>query len=174
MPRVLIVCLILLMAFSACGKKERGGEEAMSPKPNMPHGDLADGANPPEIMPGDKVYLELTIFHPRYIHLTGSPAVSVLTPGIPGLKFEKTQYDLTTAGFPMLIPFEILRDAPHKPYILRFGLRISYAFKADEIPLVRHEMLDVPVVITKRLLRQPRVVHLPLEHHMQIEQEERH
>ena len=171
MRRAVIVVLVLAVVLAACGKKQETGEEPMTPQPNIPRGDLADGTNVPEVMPGDRVYLELTVYHPRYVYLSGKVPVSVLPPGVPGLVFEKTQYDMTSPSFPMIIPFEVTREVARAPVTLRVGLRVSYANKAVNSEQVRHEMLNVPLVVTKRTTRKPKIVHLPLEHYLQVDQE---
>jgi hypothetical protein len=125
-------------------------------------------------MPGDKVYLELSIYHPKHIYLTGEVPVSVLAPGGAGLHFAQPQYDLSSPHFPLIIMFEVTREAPARPYTLRLGLRVSYADKADDVVQTRHVVLSVPLLITKRLPRRPKIVHVPLEHYLQLDLDEKH
>jgi len=175
MQRMMIAALLMVaLTFLACGQKAPSGEESMEPKQAVAVGALAEGTDVPEVMPGDEVLLELTVYHPRYVYLTGGSPVEILPPRDTGLEFKEKRYRLTLPRFPLVIPFKVTRDARRGAFMLKLGMRVTCANKADDSIQIKHVLLQVPLKIVKRTAgRRAQKLIVPLEHFLQVEPEKK-
>jgi len=175
MRRFLIVVLALtLCAGLACqNRDEVVTEEPLEPKPQPRENNaaLTKGAEVPLVVPGDKVVLELTVFHPPVVYLTGEVPVSVLAPADRGFEFEQTRVDLTQPRFPLSIPFTVTNENKGGAKTLYLGLRVNYAFKADGDTHQKNVLLEVPLEIDSRIRRPRTTLRVPIEHFLKIQED---
>ncbi|HPM78095.1 MAG TPA: hypothetical protein PK961_13460 [bacterium] len=170
MRNYLIVCLAILVLFTAaCNKKaEVAGEEAMEPKPEATEEDTGIGL--PQVAAGDHLLVELTVYHPRYVYLSGDSPVTVFTPAMPGFTFLEKKIDMKTPSFPMIINCAVDRNAPKGKNVLKLGVKITYTDKADESTSHHNALVEVPVqVIPQNTARMPQNVNIPVEHYLELD-----
>jgi hypothetical protein len=163
------VLMALLVAAGGChGAKSRVGAESLKPKTPSKNAEPAAG-QVIDLAPGDRAQLELTVFHPPFIYLTGKSPVTVYPPTTVGWRFAKREYDLERPFFPMIIPFEITNDVAIGPYKLRLAVRLEYAFKADDKPLSTNVMIETPFrVIPGVGVRRERIIRAPIEYTLEV------
>ena len=170
MRKSIIVCLVLLLMFAvACTKKEEvAGEEEMEPK--IQATEVDDGLGLPQVSPSDKLSIELTIYHPRHIYLSGTSPVTVFTPAMPGFEFTFKKINMTTPSFPMIITCDINRKAPKGKNVIKLGIRVTYTEKANETSSEKIALLEVPIqVVYHTAKRIPKIVKIPLEHYLELD-----
>ena len=170
MRNALIVLLIVgLSILAACKAREPAGEEPMEPKQVTQDQTPQSAAANYEVMPGDTVVLELSIYHPRHIYLTSKEPVVVLAPFDSGYTFEKKRYTLVQSRFPMFIKFKVSRTAPRGQTSLKMAMQVTYAEKADESVHTRNVLLDVPLNIMEiQSGRRTRIQRIPVEHFLDV------
>lgn len=168
---LIVFCLLLATAVS-CQKTETAGEEPFAPKEYAATGGQSESVELPEVAPGDTVILELTIYSSRDLFLTGKKPVVVMPPAEPAYEFDKKSYQLAQPRFPMQIVFKITRDAPREETIVKLGLRLTYAYRANNTRHMRNALLEIPLDIKKRTVnRSPKRIRLPIEYFLESTKE---
>ncbi len=170
MRNTLIVCLAIFLLFAvACkSKTEVAGEETMEPKPEAAEEDTGIGL--PQVAAGDHILIELTVYHPRYVYLSGESPVTVYTPAMPGFTFLEKKIDMKTPSFPMIINCAVDRAAPKGKNVIKLGVKVTYTDKADESTSHKNALLEVPVqIIGQTTQRMPQNVNIPLEHYLELD-----
>ncbi len=173
MRRLTVFLLALTLCLTiACEKKsDVVTEEALEPKaipeetPEAPEGFAG-----PTVPWGAPIVLELTVFHEPTIFLTGKKPVVIFAPADRCWDFEKKTFTLDKPYFPLKIPFKISRECKAGPQVLRMGMRVTYAHKADETIKERNVLLEVPLNVQK--VQRPRTaVRVPVEHFLELGEE---
>jgi hypothetical protein len=173
MTRVWLACVCVLLAVGCGGEKQKVGVEELPPKTSP--AEASPDAAPrgvTEVMATDNLVLELTVYHPPYVYLTGDAPVTALVPAMTGFVFEKKAFPLDKDYFPLSIPLKITREAPVGDTTLRIGLRIQYAYKADDKVLVKNALLEVPLKVLKISGGpRPKSVRVPIEYFLPVQNE---
>lgn len=174
MRKLLIVGLIglLLVAAGACRQKENAsGEEDFQPK-ELITGDKkteADSRQPTVVVAGDVVVVELTVYHPAYVYLTGESPVTVMAPVDEHCVFEQSLFPMTVARFPMEVRFSISPKADPASFQLRLGLKVNYAYKSNDEPVFKNTLVNVPLKIVPIAEgHTPRTIRIPLDHFLSV------
>lgn len=171
---MIVVVALLLVAGAACqSKNDVVTEEPLEPKDvaREVNSALTKGADALVLVPGDKVVLELTVYHPPIVYLTGKTPVSVLAPADRGFEFEERRVEMTQPRFPLSIPFTVTRENKGGFKKLVMGMRVTYAYKADGQERQKNVLLEVPLEIDQRLQRMRTTVRVPIEHFLKIQED---
>ena len=177
MRKLLIIGLVgLLLATVACHQKDKNasGEEEFGPKellPDKPETNAETGGTT-IVVAGDVVVVELTVYHPPFVYLTGESPVTVMAPVEPHCVFEQALFPMKVARFPLEVRFQITPRTAPASFVLRLGLRINYAYKSDEKPLYKNTLIDVPLKIVPIAEgHAPKMVRIPLEHFLTVSED---
>ncbi|MDP8256890.1 MAG: hypothetical protein P9M14_14160 [Candidatus Alcyoniella australis] len=140
---VLAIVAALLGGCPAGQQTDAGQDEALStPEPAT------------QIYRDDNGYISVTINAPSYLSLSGPEPLVVKLPQNDVLAWESNQAKLTTVSFPMIIPFKVPKTAPGGPFELTLGLRLTYCNKADDICVLKNDVVKVPLDVMPGI-RQP-------------------
>jgi hypothetical protein len=169
---VILALALVLCGVLACDKAgDVVTEQPLGPKAGQGGGVPADQPATPEypvVVHGEKVVLELTVYHPPTVYLVGAAPVQVLAPADPKWMFDEKLIKLKQAHFPLEVPFQISRECPLGPQKITLGVRVSYAYKADNAQRERNMLIDVVLDVEKKPGRVHRAVRVPVEHFLDV------
>jgi hypothetical protein len=162
----LIFLAVLLLALGGCRRPHgQAGEEAVGPKKAPDAAPEPKAGVPVVLMPGDRVNIELTVFHPPFMYLTGEAPVRVFPPTVQGLSFPRKQFQLEKSYFPMVIPFAVTNGVNLGPMKLQLAAQITFAYKSDDKKQIKNVLIDVPfTVIAGRTEPREKTVRAPVEY----------
>lgn len=113
---------------------------------------------------GDRVILNFTVDTPSYLYLNGPKPVRVMVPGNSPFKFTKNEYFVTKPVFPIKIDFNIPKSAPTGLQKISFGLRLMYCNKADDVCLIKNEIMNFELWVMKSIPNGFQI-HVPEKRH---------
>lgn len=140
--------LALVALFFGCGANEQPSTPEQG-QPAQKVDEAEEVFTGLTVSPSDTIIMNFTVVAPSHLYLNGPKPVKINVPGNMPFVFDKAEYFVTKPVFPMKIKIDIPRSGPFGKQKIPLALQLMYCNKADDICLIKNEILPVEFMVVK-------------------------